>query len=96
MTARESANENACYSCGAVIDSGLRGFVSTMKVTPRELQILSHLSAGKTNRSISRDMEISEGTVRRHLENIYRKLDVHSRIEAILLYNSRLRPPLDV
>ncbi len=52
-------------------------------LTAREQEILEHLSTGITYEQISANLFISKGTVRKHVENIYKKLQVNSRIEAI-------------
>jgi DNA-binding NarL/FixJ family response regulator len=57
-----------------VIDYGL---------TERELEVLEHLSKGLSYEQIADNLFISYGTVRKHVENIYRKLKVNNRIEAI-------------
>lgn len=51
-------------------------------VTGRELEILSHLIAGRTNREIARQLHISEATVKSHLAHIYTKLGVDNRAAA--------------
>ena len=51
-------------------------------LTARELQVLAHVVAGKTNRQIAAELVISEHTIRRHLQNIFAKLDVTSRAAA--------------
>jgi len=51
-------------------------------LSEREKEILRLLSIGATNKFISRDMAISLRTVDKHIENIYKKLGVISRIEA--------------
>jgi DNA-binding NarL/FixJ family response regulator len=48
-------------------------------LTPRQLEVLRLVAAGKTNREIAADLVISEHTVSRHLENIFRKLEVSTR-----------------
>lgn len=48
-------------------------------LTARELEILSLVATGKTNRAIANDLVISEKTVARHLSNIFDKLGVSSR-----------------
>lgn len=53
------------------------------ELTPRQLELLRRVAMGRTNRQIARDLGVSEGTVRKHLENIYRRLDVQSRTEAL-------------
>lgn len=51
-------------------------------LSARELEVLRMVADGKTNREIAAAMVISEKTVSRHLENIFRKLDVSSRAAA--------------
>ncbi len=53
------------------------------KLTKRELDILEHISTGLTYDQVSDQLFISYGTVRKHVENIYRKMKVHNKIEAI-------------
>ncbi len=49
----------------------------------REREVLDLLAAGCSNREIARRLVISVGTVKRHINNIYGKLDVHSRTQAV-------------
>ena len=49
----------------------------------RELEVLQLLAAGRSNQEIAEELIVSVGTVRWHLKNIYGKLDVHSRTQAI-------------
>ena len=51
---------------------------------PRELQILELAAKGKRNKEIAKDLSISDCTVQTHLVNIFRKLQVNSRTEAII------------
>jgi ATP/maltotriose-dependent transcriptional regulator MalT len=51
-------------------------------LSARELEVLRMVAAGRTNREIAAVLVISEKTVSRHLENIFRKLDVSSRAAA--------------
>ncbi len=51
-------------------------------LTPRELEVLRLIAAGKTNRAIGSHLVISEKTVARHVSNIFTKLDVSSRAAA--------------
>jgi DNA-binding CsgD family transcriptional regulator len=53
------------------------------ELTPRQWQLMELLAAGHTNTQIARQLGVSEGTVRKHLENIYRRLQVSSRAAAI-------------
>ena len=51
-------------------------------LTARELQVLRHLAAGKTNHAIATSLVLAEKTVDRHVSNIYTKLGVSSRAAA--------------
>lgn len=51
-------------------------------LTPRELQVLRLVAAGKTNKAIAADLRLSEKTIDRHVSNIFVKLDVPSRAAA--------------
>lgn len=53
------------------------------ELTGRELEILTHVSRGKTSRQIADDLYISENTVRNHVRNILDKLALNSRFEAV-------------
>lgn len=52
--------------------------------TSQEQRVLAHITQGKTNKAIAQVMQISEGTVKWHLHNLYRKMQVTSRAQAIL------------
>ncbi len=54
-------------------------------LTPREHEILCHLSEGQSNKVIARHLDISDGTVKLHVKAILRKLSVHSRVEAAVM-----------
>ena len=51
-------------------------------LSAREVEVLTLVAAGKTNREIAAELVISEHTVRRHLQNIFTKLDLSSRAAA--------------
>jgi len=59
------------------------GVPAPEKLSPREREILEHLGKGMRRPAIAAALGIDLGTVRKHLENIYRKLHVHSRAEAL-------------
>lgn len=56
---------------------------SDIELTKRELDVLQQLSTGLDYQKIADNLFISSGTVRKHIENIYRKLQVHNKVEAI-------------
>jgi len=51
-------------------------------LTERELEVLLVLVHGRSNQEIARDLGISAKTVGHHVQNVYRKADVHSRVAA--------------
>lgn len=55
-------------------------------LTDREREILACAAAGRGNKEIADQLCVSTDTVKTHLHNIYRKLNVTGRVEAILLY----------
>jgi DNA-binding CsgD family transcriptional regulator len=57
--------------------------VACGSLTAREHQILTLVAEGKTNRHIADELSIAPGTVRRHLENAFAKLGVHTRTAAV-------------
>lgn len=52
-------------------------------LTPREVDVLRLVAKGLTNREVGRELGISHRTVQGHLANVYGKLDVNSRTEAV-------------
>ena len=59
---------------------------NSMNLTPREQQILEKLVQGSLYKEIAWDLEIGVETVRTHLRNIYKKLQVRTRTEAVVKY----------
>ena len=55
------------------------------RLTVRELQILRFMKEGATTETLADRLCISPATVQNHVHNIFRKLDVHSRLEAVAL-----------
>lgn len=61
------------------------------ELTPREAEVVRLVAVGRRNKEIARLLQISEGTVKMHLHNLYEKLGVSSRTElAILALDLRL------
>ncbi|MGB3608544.1 MAG: response regulator transcription factor [Psychroserpens sp.] len=54
-----------------------------IKLSNRETEVLEHLSKGLNYIQIADNLILSSGTVRKHIENIYRKLQVHNKLEAV-------------
>jgi DNA-binding NarL/FixJ family response regulator len=55
-------------------------------LTRRELEVLSNLAAGRTNKQIARNMDVSLNTIKFHVRNLFQKLGVNSRSQAISMY----------
>lgn len=58
-------------------------------LTQREKEILNLLAKGQMNKEVAHQLEISHGTVRKHIQNIYEKLHVNTRVEAVNLFLKR-------
>ncbi len=52
-------------------------------LSERELEVLALLASGRTNAEIAKDLFVAVGTVKSHVNNIYRKLDAGNRTEAV-------------
>jgi DNA-binding NarL/FixJ family response regulator len=55
-----------------------------LRLTDRELEVLRLVAKGMNNRDIAKDLYISENTVKNHVRNILEKLQLHSRMEAVM------------
>jgi DNA-binding CsgD family transcriptional regulator len=62
--------------------ASLTGGAAPHGLSARELEVLRHVAAGKTNREIAAELVVSEHTVARHMQNIFAKLGVTSRTAA--------------
>ncbi|WP_128548270.1 response regulator transcription factor [Larkinella soli] len=58
-------------------------------LTPREREILDRLAKGHSHREVAEALFVSPTTVRKHIFNIYEKLQVHTRVEAVNKYLGR-------
>jgi DNA-binding CsgD family transcriptional regulator len=52
-------------------------------LTPRELEVMRWVERGQTNAEIAAVLSISPGTVRKHIEHVFAKLEVHTRTAAV-------------
>jgi DNA-binding NarL/FixJ family response regulator len=68
-------------------DAGSREAAQTF--TPRELEIIAMVARGLRNRAIAEQLFITEGTVKIHLHNIYRKIGVDGRLELAVYAQSK-------
>lgn len=65
------------------IDFAQQSGQEDIKLTPREIDVLEQLSKGLTYTVIAGNLFLSPSTIRRHIENIYTKLQVHNKLEAV-------------
>ncbi|MBT8047864.1 MAG: response regulator transcription factor [Xanthomonadales bacterium] len=55
-------------------------------LTRREMEVLADLASGRTNKQIARDLGVSLNTIKFHVRNLFQKLGVNSRGQAIAMY----------
>lgn len=63
-------------------------------LTLRERELLKRLASGRTNAQLAKDMGVSVNTVKFHLKNLYEKLDVRNRAQAVALLARRGITPI--
>ena len=61
-----------------------RNQVNGLRLTERELEVLRLVAKGLNNREIAKQLFISENTVKNHVRNMLEKLQLHSRMEAVM------------
>jgi DNA-binding NarL/FixJ family response regulator len=61
-----------------------RNQVPGLRLTERELEVLRLVATGMNNREIAKQLFISENTVKNHVRNMLEKLQLHSRMEAVM------------
>jgi two-component system NarL family response regulator len=68
---------------------------SLPKLTEREVEVLRLVARGMANKEIGRELFISENTVKNHVRNILEKLQLHSRMEAVMyaVRQNLIEPP---
>lgn len=81
---RESVSNLVQYLRSLVQSSGDDARQRKFGLTPRELEIVSTVVAGYSNKEIAEHFKISEDTVKHHLSNIFDKLGVSTRLELAL------------
>ena len=62
-----------------------------VKITEREKELIELLITGKTNKELARDMIVSIHTIKSILENLYRKFDVHNRMQLAIKYLEQVK-----
>lgn len=89
LASKLAATDAAPFIGGSVGDA------APPRLTSREVEVLRLVAGGLSNRSIATTMGLSEHTVRAHLREVMRKLNVRSRIEAVsVAIRQDLIPPI--
>ncbi|QPT41125.1 Response regulator protein vraR [Oligella ureolytica] len=55
------------------------------QLTNREREILAYIAAGESNKQIARSLDVAENTVKVHVQNVLKKLEVNSRVQAAVI-----------
>jgi DNA-binding CsgD family transcriptional regulator len=79
-------NTHARRTYPALINSTAAARMRLQRLTPRERVVLARAATGETNTTIAQALFVSPGTVRKHLEHVYDKLEVRTRTEAAAIY----------
>jgi DNA-binding CsgD family transcriptional regulator len=61
------------------------GEMIDLPLSKRELEVLTQIAEGNSNKQIALELKISDQTVKNHLKNIYAKLEVDDRLSAVML-----------
>lgn len=92
--AADAATADTIYEQLGVEPAGICGLSRAGGLTRREIEVLTGIAGGATNRQVAAQLHISEKTVGRHLANIYTKLGVSSRTAAAnWAFQHKLLPP---
>jgi len=68
----------------APVASSAEDIAARLGITPRQADVLALLLAGKSNKLISRELNLAESTVKNHIAAVFRALDVTTRVQAVL------------
>jgi DNA-binding NarL/FixJ family response regulator len=79
---RQAAREPVPRAIGRA-EKRIDSIIESAGLTEREVAVLQALAQGQSNKEIARSLWLAEQTVKFHLTNIYRKLDVRGRTEAV-------------
>lgn len=88
---KESSSENnsdTSYTLSSRSPLLVENFTEYHNLTKREDEIMHHIMEGKSTKEIAFDLNISFGTAKNHIYNLFQKIGIHSRIELVARYNS--------
>ncbi|MDR0499805.1 MAG: LuxR C-terminal-related transcriptional regulator [Coriobacteriales bacterium] len=91
LFARNTLSKNAALSQKTQSrETAVAKFAASYGLSPREIRILILLLDGNKRAQIEHETQLSEGTVKTHISNIYKKMDIHSKRELFLLYQKNI------
>jgi DNA-binding NarL/FixJ family response regulator len=67
-----------------IMDDEPVGLTQTVAISPRQMDVLRCLCRGMPTKSIAKELELSEHTVKEHINNIFHNLNVRNRTEAVI------------
>ncbi len=88
-TLLQQATGHPAYVARLLASFDTAAWPPTARLTPREQEILHLLAAGLSNREMAGRLVVAESTLKRHLSNLYHKLDVHNRAQALAAARER-------
>lgn len=85
------------YVAGSIpAHPSLAGNTRAVKLTKREIEVLTHVIEGKSSKEVADLLYVSKRTVDFHLANIYHKLDVTNRVQALRVATDRGLLPFSI
>ncbi len=87
MSAKVTQRTIHLLRLGTNIESLTAPAAETIALSSKETEVLQHISAGLNYKEIASNISISPSTVRKHTENIYKKMGVHNKMEAVAKAN---------
>jgi two-component system nitrate/nitrite response regulator NarL len=88
---RDDSGPAVDETSGAAPQGGVDAHAKRFRLTRREMDIVSAVAAGESNKGIARKLSLSEDTVKQHVSHVFDKLGVFSRLElAVFAFNHDL------
>lgn len=88
LSAIRAVSQDQPYTSSSIATKALQRMAKP-SLTQRELDVLTQLAQGRSNKDIARRLEITEGTAKTHVKAILTKLDAISRTEAVAVAHRR-------
>jgi two-component system, NarL family, response regulator len=85
LTAIRKVHAGETHVTGAAATRLAERAMAGAALSPREIEVLTLIAAGKSNKEIAAELFVTEGTVKTHVLNIHVKLGVRDRTEAVVL-----------